>query len=138
MDEIVLVTYFFSLLILLVFGSHGFVMVYYHKKYGKNKLNEAENFKMDKPVTIQLPMYNELYVAERLIDAVCQIEYPKDLLEIQVLDDSTDETSEIVSRIVKNKQILGFDIQHIRRGSREGFKAGAHKEGLKNHYRIVF
>ncbi|HEX3072827.1 MAG TPA: cellulose synthase family protein [Ignavibacteriales bacterium] len=131
MDEIVLITYFFSLLILLVFGSHGFVMVYLHNKYGKKKLKEAENFKMDKPVTIQLPMYNELYVAERLIDTVCEIEYPKDLLEIQVLDDSTDETAEIVDKIVKAKQVLGFDIKHIRRNSREGFKAGALKEGLK-------
>ena len=82
-------------------------------------------------VTIQLPMYNELYVVERLINAVCNIEYPKDKLEIQVLDDSTDETVDVVAAIVKQKQEEGFDIQHIRRPNRQGFKAGALKEGLR-------
>jgi hypothetical protein len=92
-------------------------------------------------VTIQLPMYNELYVVERLINAVCNIEYPKDKLEIQVLDDSTDETVDVVAAIVKKKQEEGFDIQHIRRPNRQGFKAGALKEGLrtaKGKYVAIF
>ncbi len=81
-------------------------------------------------VTVQLPMYNELYVAERLIDCVVQLDYPKDRLEIQVLDDSTDETVDIVARTVAKYKALGFDISHVHRTNRQGYKAGALKEGL--------
>lgn len=131
MDDVVLIGYFVSLFILFVFGCHGFIMMYYHKKYRdvNHTSNTAEN--LDSRVTIQLPLYNELYVVERLVNAVCEIEYPKDQLQIQVLDDSTDETTSIVAKIVKEKQEEGFDIKHIRRGTREGYKAGALKEGLK-------
>lgn len=131
MDDIVLIGYFLSLTILFVFGLHGFIMLYYHKKYRDNNPVPKPQIEENAIVTIQLPLYNELYVAERLIKATCEIEYPKDKLEIQVLDDSTDETTEIVSNIVKQKQAEGFDIQHIRRGTREGFKAGALKYGLE-------
>jgi cellulose synthase/poly-beta-1,6-N-acetylglucosamine synthase-like glycosyltransferase len=130
LDEIVLFTYIFSLSIILIFGSHGFVMIYYHHKYRKNIPKPSESFE-EVMVTIQLPMYNELYVAERLIDAICEMDYPKDKLEIQVLDDSTDETVDLVAKVVKDKKKQGFDIQHIRRSNRSGFKAGALKEGLK-------
>ena len=131
MDDVVLIGYFVSLFILFVFGCHGFIMMYYHNKYRnvKHKSKTVDDF--NSFVTIQLPLYNELYVVERLINAVCEIEYPKDRLEIQVLDDSTDETTAITEKIVREKQLLGFDIVHIRRGTREGFKAGALKEGLK-------
>lgn len=131
MDDIVLIGYFLSLTILFVFGLHGFIMLYYHKKYRDNNPVPKPQIEENATVTIQLPLYNELYVAERLIKATCEIEYPKDKLEIQVLDDSTDETTEIVANIVKQKQAEGFDIQHIRRGTREGFKAGALKYGLE-------
>lgn len=131
MDDVVLVGYFISLFILFIFGSHGFIMMYYHNKYRnvKHKAKSVNDF--TSRVTIQLPLYNELYVVERLINAVCEIEYPKDKLEIQVLDDSTDETTTITEKIVSQKKEEGFDIVHIRRGTREGFKAGALKEGLK-------
>jgi cellulose synthase/poly-beta-1,6-N-acetylglucosamine synthase-like glycosyltransferase len=131
MDDIVLVSYFVSLSILFVFGLHGFVMIYYYNKYRgvKPKQNELND---ELPVvTIQLPLYNELYVIERLINSVCEIDYPKDKMEIQVLDDSTDETVDIVAKCVAAKKLDGFDIQHIRRDSRKGFKAGALKAGLK-------
>ena len=82
-------------------------------------------------VTIQLPIYNELYVVERLIDAVAAFDYPKDRFEIQVLDDSTDETVEIITSKLKEIQSLGIDIQHIRRTDRKGFKAGALAYGMK-------
>ena len=82
-------------------------------------------------VTIQLPVYNELYVMERLLDNIAQIDYPKDKLEIQVLDDSTDESVVTTATHIKKLQQTGLDIQHIRRKNREGFKAGALKEGLK-------
>ena len=129
-DEIILFAYIFSMLILLFFGSHGFIMMYYHYKFRMNN-PRPKNVHDEDLVTIQLPIYNELYVVERLIDAVCEIEYPKSKLEIQVLDDSTDETVDVVARIVKRKQEEGFDICHVRRANREGFKAGALKEGLK-------
>ncbi len=139
-DEIVLFVYIFSLTILLIFASHGYIMVYYHRKYKhiKHSMNNADDYPL---VTIQLPLYNELYVVERLINSVCEIEYPKDRLEIQVLDDSTDETVSLVAGIVQKKQEEGFDIQQIRRENRSGFKAGALKEGLrlaKGEYVAIF
>ena len=130
LDEIILFTYIFSLCVILIFGSHGFVMMFYHHKYRKNIHLQKETHDEDL-VTIQLPMYNEMYVAERLINAICEIDYPKDKLEIQVLDDSTDETVDIVAKAIKQKRDEGFDIQHVRRTNRLGFKAGALKEGLK-------
>ena len=81
-------------------------------------------------VTVQLPIYNELYVARRLIEAVARIDYPRDRLEIQVLDDSTDETSEIVAELVSRWRGRGVHIRHVRRGTRDGFKAGALERGL--------
>jgi cellulose synthase/poly-beta-1,6-N-acetylglucosamine synthase-like glycosyltransferase len=131
MEQAVLIGYFFSLSILFLFGLHGFVMMYYHRKYGHKNPEPDINFKEGAIVTIQLPLYNEMYVAERLIKSVCEIDYPKDKMEIQVLDDSTDETSSIVAKAVEEKKKEGFDISHIRRGTREGYKAGALKEGMK-------
>lgn len=83
------------------------------------------------PVTVQLPIYNERYVVERLIEATCQLDYPRDLLEIQVLDDSTDDTHEIANRKVAQMRALGFSVVHLRRGNRVGFKAGALAAGLR-------
>ncbi|NCQ17056.1 MAG: glycosyl transferase family 2 [Ignavibacteria bacterium CG_4_8_14_3_um_filter_37_9] len=131
MDEIVLISYFVSLFILFVFSSHGFFMIYYYNKYKNVKPAADVAIDPDTKVTIQLPLYNELYVVERLIDSVCEIDFPKDRMEIQVLDDSTDETVALVARKVAEKKALGFDILHVRRAVREGFKAGALKEGMK-------
>ena len=128
--DLVLYLYFFSLLILFTFGAHGFVMVYHYlKTRGKDSvLPELGHAPV---VTVQLPVYNEYYVVDRLIEAVCSIEYPKDKLEIQVLDDSTDETVEVVAKTVKHFQDLGYDIKHVHRTNREGYKAGALKHGLE-------
>jgi cellulose synthase/poly-beta-1,6-N-acetylglucosamine synthase-like glycosyltransferase len=82
-------------------------------------------------VTIQLPMYNESFVVERLIDRVVQMNYPKDKLEIQILDDSNDSTIEKAKAKVEQYQLEGIDIQYIRRDDRVGFKAGALDYGLK-------
>ena len=131
MEQAVLIGYFFSLSILFLFGLHGFVMMYYHRKYGHKIPQPDINFKEGAIVTIQLPLYNEMYVAERLIKSVCEIDYPKDKMEIQVLDDSTDETTSIVAKAVEEKKKEGFDISHVRRGTREGYKAGALKAGMK-------
>ena len=141
MDEIVLIGYFLSLSILFIFGLHGFIMLYYHKKYKAVQHKPIPDFECKDVVTIQLPLYNELYVVERLIDAVCAIDYPKDKLEIQVLDDSTDETVEVAAKIVEEKKKLGFDISYIHRENRKGYKAGALKEGLaiaKGMYIAIF
>ncbi len=82
-------------------------------------------------VTVQLPIFNEKYVAVRLIRCVCAMDYPKDRLQIQVLDDSTDDTKELCRSTVEHYRALGYDIEHITRKSRRGYKAGALREGLK-------
>lgn len=127
----ILILYFVALLILLLFGFQGFIMVYYHfkKRPGEEKADlTLTNYPT---VTIQLPIYNELYVVGRLIKAACGIKYPKEKLEIQLLDDSTDETTAIAAKFVQEMTSRGFEIKHIRRETREGYKAGALREGLK-------
>ena len=131
MDNVVLISYFISLFILFVFGLHGFIMIFYYNKYKNVKYTPKNDITPDYKVTIQLPLFNELYVVERIINSVCEIDYPKENLEIQVLDDSTDETVQITNKIVEEKRKEGFDIKHIRRTNREGFKAGALKEAMK-------
>ncbi|WP_276388558.1 cellulose synthase family protein [Eudoraea chungangensis] len=104
---------------------------------GNKKINEvAPKYNLLDPkeipyVTIQLPIYNEEYVMERLLDNISKIEYPKSKLEIQVLDDSTDDTVIETAERIEALKAQGLDIQHIRRTNREGFKAGALKEGLE-------
>jgi cellulose synthase/poly-beta-1,6-N-acetylglucosamine synthase-like glycosyltransferase len=82
-------------------------------------------------ITIQLPVYNEYYVVERLIRRVCQLDYPTHLLEIQLLDDSDDDTGSLIARLAAEYQCRGFNLRHLRRKDRQGYKAGALKEGLK-------
>lgn len=130
MADFVMTTYFISLTLLFFFGSSGFVMIYQyfkHRNTEEEKLPELNEFPL---VTIQLPLYNEKYVAERIIEASCNIAYLPENLEIQVLDDSTDDTVAIVADVVKKYQEKGFDIKHIHRSNRQGYKAGALKEGL--------
>lgn len=130
MEKAILLTYIGALLILFTFGSHSFIMVYYYLKF-RDKRDDLSGILKEYPlVTIQLPVFNEMYVVERLIKTTCEIDYPIDKLDIQVLDDSTDETVEIVTNIVKEYSLQGFDIHHVHRDNREGFKAGALKEGL--------
>ena len=82
-------------------------------------------------VTIQLPIYNEKYVAKRLVDAVCNLDYPKDQMNIMVLDDSDDDTVDLLEKTVKYYKTQGFQIEHIRRGTRKGYKAGALKHAMQ-------
>jgi cellulose synthase/poly-beta-1,6-N-acetylglucosamine synthase-like glycosyltransferase len=131
MVPMVLILYFLALLTLLLFGVQGFVMVYYHFKSRTKEEPPDLTLQEFPPVTVQLPIYNEVYVVERLIKAACGIKYPKEKLEIQVLDDSTDETTSVVMRTVAEMVARGYDIKHIQRGTREGYKAGALREGLK-------
>jgi cellulose synthase/poly-beta-1,6-N-acetylglucosamine synthase-like glycosyltransferase len=102
---------------------------------------DFENPKEIPYITIQLPVYNEMYVMERLLENIAQLEYPREKLEIQVLDDSTDESVTTTASQIKKIQESGLDIQHIRRTNRQGFKAGALKEGLeiaKGEYIAIF
>jgi cellulose synthase/poly-beta-1,6-N-acetylglucosamine synthase-like glycosyltransferase len=100
-----------------------------HEKKRRQKVDLPTNLPI---VTIQLPLYNEKYVVKRLIDAVCKMDYPRDRLEIQVLDDSDDDTVDLIRSIVEEYRFKGFDIVHIQRKDRTGYKAGALKEGIKH------
>ena len=141
MEDLILLVYFISLTILFLFGLHGLVMLYYYRKT-RNIKTPDEIIEGEYPtVTIQLPMFNEMYVIERLIMSVCNINYPKDKLQIQVLDDSIDETTIIASKLVDEYKAKGFDIEYIHRTNREGYKAGALKAGLekaKGEYVAIF
>ena len=102
-----------------------------HKKRGTHgPLIDLSKKELVPYVTIQLPIYNEAYVVERLLENIAFMEYPKDRLEIQVLDDSTDASVEKTASLIKGLQDKGLDIVHVRRTNREGYKAGALKEGL--------
>ena len=130
-EILILGTYFFVLVILAVYGWHRYYLVYLYMK-NKDNVPVPANPLTELPlVTIQLPIYNEMYVADRLIDAVCQIDYPRELLEIQVLDDSTDETTIVAERAVRRNAAQGIDITYLHRTDRTGFKAGALEAGLK-------
>src|ERR1700749_3094664 len=94
-ETFTLSAYFFVLIILAIYGWHRYYLVYLYMRYKDREPKPGPALAPAPTVTIQLPLYNEMYVADRLIDAVCRIDYPRDLLEIQVLDDSTDETQSI-------------------------------------------
>src|SRR5450759_10179 len=130
-ETLILVSYFFVLIILAVYGWHRYYLVYL---YMSNRDKEAKPGPPLDPlpvVTIQLPLYNEMYVADRLIESVCRIDYPRDRLEIQVLDDSVDETRGIAELAVRRFAAQGIDIKYYHRTDRVGYKAGALEAGLK-------
>mgnify|MGYP001563951451 FL=1 len=106
-------------------------MVYLYYKHQKDKPVPSGKLEPLPRVTIQLPIYKEMYVVKRLISAACDIDYPRELIDIQVLDDSTDETAVIAQECVNDFRKQGFDINYIHRSSRVGFKGGALAEGLK-------
>jgi cellulose synthase/poly-beta-1,6-N-acetylglucosamine synthase-like glycosyltransferase len=124
-EALILVAYFFVLSILGIYGWHRYYLVYEYMK-NRHRVPGPPPAMAELPVvTIQLPIFNEMYVVDRLIDAVCGIDYPKDRLEIQVLDDSTDETRDIAQLAVRRQAERGFDIHYIHRTDRTGYKAGA-------------
>lgn len=136
-----LVIYLFALVSLFTYGMNCYLlMIFYRLKRPKAFRQHAEikkNFYAQHSirswprVTIQLPIFNERYVVERLIKSVCRLDYPKELLEIQLLDDSTDDTIDITRTLADHMKNQGFDIPYIHRDNRTGFKAGALKAGLK-------
>src|SRR5438874_6023544 len=130
-DLAILIPYFTILIILSVYGVHRYYLTYLYLKHRRNLPRPRETFERLPRVTVQLPMYNERYVVERLLNAVTRIDYPRELLEIQVLDDSTDETEVVCSRLVSEYARAGHPISYHHRDHREGFKAGALAEGLR-------
>ena len=113
------------------YGIHRYVLVYLYLKHRNNTYQPRARYIELPRVTVQLPMYNEDIVAERIIRATCAIDYPLDKLEIQVLDDSTDHSADIARRAVEEMAAKGYPIQYIHRSNRVGYKAGALAEGLK-------
>jgi len=123
-------TYFACLLVMTAYGCHRWYLVALYLRHRRHPAVPRSRFDELPRMTVQLPLYNEMYVAERLIDAVCAIDYPRDRLEIQVLDDSTDETTAVVAAAIARKRQAGVDIHHLHRTDRSGFKAGALEAGL--------
>jgi len=130
-DIAVMIPYFLVLAVLAMYGLHRYWLVFHYFKYKHNLPGPPPAVAEWPKVTIQLPIFNERYVIERLVDAVVKFDYPKKLLQIQVLDDSTDETREIARACVERHQAMGVPIFYLHRTNRAGFKAGALEEGLK-------
>jgi cellulose synthase/poly-beta-1,6-N-acetylglucosamine synthase-like glycosyltransferase len=130
-ETLILVLYFFVLSILAIYGWHRYYLVYLYMKNKDKAPTQPPPLEHLPPVTVQLPIFNEMYVADRLIGAVCDLDYPRERLEIQVLDDSTDETREIAELAVRRYAARGFDIKYLHRVDRHGYKAGALEAGLQ-------
>src|SRR5690606_15681083 len=135
LETLIIVVYTIALLLILLYALAQLNLLFNYLSAKKNK-DTSPLFDLSNPeevpyVTIQLPVYNEMYVMERLLDNIAKIDYPHDKLEIQVLDDSTDETVTTTRAHVEKLKATGLDIEHITRTDRTGFKAGALKEGLK-------
>ena len=126
-DWAILIVYFSILATLAVYGAYRIKQVIDFWRYRKFVPRPSARFaEHELPViTVQLPLFNELYVVDRLLKAVTAIDYPREKLEIQVLDDSTDETTRVAEAVVAKYAGQGFDIHYIHRGDRTGFKAGA-------------
>ncbi len=119
------------LLGLSLYGLHRYVIVYLFLKNRRNAPQPVATYEQLPRVTVQLPIFNELYVVERLLRSVAAIDYPRELLQVQVLDDSTDETTDIAAKQAAELRAQGLDIELVHRSDRAGFKAGALENGLK-------
>jgi cellulose synthase/poly-beta-1,6-N-acetylglucosamine synthase-like glycosyltransferase len=135
LEYIIIAIYSISLVLIFLYALAQLNLLFNYLSAQK-KEDRSPQFDLSKPaevpiVTIQLPVFNEMYVMERLLENIVKLKYPKEKLEIQVLDDSTDESVETTAAHIKKLQEQGVDIQHICRTNRQGFKAGALKEGLE-------
>ena len=135
LETLIIVIYSTALILIFMYSLAQLNLLFNYLSSKKN-VDNSPSFNLSNPnevpyVTIQLPVYNELYVMERLLDNIAKIDYPKDKLEIQVLDDSTDESFENTRTHIDQLQRKGLNIKHVLRKNRDGFKAGALKEGLK-------
>jgi cellulose synthase/poly-beta-1,6-N-acetylglucosamine synthase-like glycosyltransferase len=126
------ISYFIVLTGLSLYGLHRYVIIYLFWKNRHRAPQPRAQFKELPVVTVQLPVFNEMYVVERLLKSVAALEYPRELLQVQLLDDSTDETTEIAAKQVAELKAQGLDIELIHRTDRTGFKAGALENGMKS------
>jgi cellulose synthase/poly-beta-1,6-N-acetylglucosamine synthase-like glycosyltransferase len=141
LEQVLITAYLVVLVTLAFYGFHRSSLVYLYYRYKNNRPQPKSRFADLPRVTVQLPLFNEMYVAPRLLDAVARIDWPRDRLEIQVLDDSTDETQEICRAKVAEIAATGLDIKYIHRVDRTGFKAGALESGLavaRGEFVLVF
>jgi cellulose synthase/poly-beta-1,6-N-acetylglucosamine synthase-like glycosyltransferase len=130
-ELIVIGTYAAALFVLSLFSLNRYVMISLFRRYrGTPRVRPPDPSPMPR-VTVQLPVFNELFVAERLIRSACALDYPRHLLQVQVLDDSTDETLILTRRLVRQYRAKGFQIEHLHREDRTGYKAGALAYGLE-------
>jgi len=130
-DAALLLPYFAVMIVLAIYGLHRYTLVYLYFKHAKNHQPGPPGHFDDLPrVTVQLPIYNEQFVVDRLLEAICAMEYPPEKLEIQVLDDSTDETEQVAAGLVERYAALGHPIVYLHRSNRHGYKAGALDAGL--------
>ena len=140
-DLAIMIPYFLVLTVLALYGLHRYFLVYNYYRYRENLPPAPPDISEWPGVTVQLPIFNERYVIERLVESVAKFDYPRELLEIQVLDDSTDDTQQIARNCVERFQALGFNIRYLHRTNRVGYKAGALAEGLavaRGEYVAIF
>jgi cellulose synthase/poly-beta-1,6-N-acetylglucosamine synthase-like glycosyltransferase len=128
---VLMTVYTCALAMVSMYGLHRYAIVYLYYRHRRRKPQPKGRFGELPVVTIQLPMYNERFVARRIIEKACEVEYPRSKLQIQVLDDSTDETTQVARQAVEAARARGFDIEYIHRDHREGYKAGALQNGLR-------
>lgn len=132
MINLILLIYAIFILILFFYAIHSFILLLFHFRFKKKKQRRRRRrLKRFPMVTVQLPVYNEKFVVHRLLKCVTSLDYPQTKLEIQVIDDSNDETTRILEASIKEYQMENYNIKHLRRGSRAGFKAGALQYGLE-------
>src|SRR5713226_5524552 len=130
-DLALMIPYFIVLFVLALYGLHRYWLVYDYFVYSKNVPPLPPPVTDWPRVTIQLPIFNERYVIERLVEAISRFDYPPEFLDVQVLDDSTDETQQVARDCVDRFAAQGMPIVYIHRANREGYKAGALENGLK-------
>ncbi len=132
LDYFLLGAYFGLMVVLSLFGLHRYTLVYLYYRY-RSRAEGPPRSKLDSLpwITVQLPVYNERFVVEGLLDAVCSLRYPKELLQVQVLDDSTDETAPLLQRLVSERRAMGEPVEYLHRSHRAGYKAGALQAGLR-------
>jgi len=132
MEILITILYSLSLLYIFLFSLGQLHLTWIYIKRKKSQPDDTKPLTVFPFVTVQLPVFNEKYVVERLLDAVSKFNYPKDKLEIQILDDSTDETTEIISKKISELKFLQLDIKLLHRTNRVGFKAGALAESMQS------
>ena len=131
-DIALLVPYFIVLILLAGYGMHRYILVYLYYKHRENRtIDPPGHFEELPRLTVQLPIFNEQYVVGRLLESIAKMKYPLEKLDIQVLDDSTDETVDVARSLVERHAVLGIPISYHHRTNRAGFKAGALAEGMK-------